>query len=129
VLLADDDRLALDAMRQALEDAGAQVTTADNAEAVRAHGDAAYDLYLFDLNLAGENGLRLLDELERRRGRRLDALVVTGATTSEFLNELRRSSRKWLTKPVTAAALVAGASGALTAVAQPDSRIVDVSHS
>lgn len=108
VLVADDEPLALDAMRQVLEDAGAIVTTADSAAAVRAHAREAFDLYVFDLNLERESGLRLIGEIERARGR-IPALIVTGATTPDLLEELRAAGRPWLTKPIQADALIAAA--------------------
>lgn len=108
VLVADDEPLALDAMRQVLEDAGAVVTAADSAAAVRTHAREAFDLYVFDLNLERESGLRLIEEIERSRGR-IPALIVTGATTPDLLEELRAAGRPWLTKPIQADALIAAA--------------------
>lgn len=113
VLLADDEPLALDAMRLTLEDAGATVTTASSGDEVRATDDGAFDLYMFDLNFGRDDGLELLEALERRRGAAVPALIVTGATTPEMLERLRAAGRSWLTKPVTVPALTAAAAEVL----------------
>jgi signal transduction histidine kinase/ActR/RegA family two-component response regulator len=109
ILLADDDPLVLDAMRRALEDAGAGVTAAATSEEARRKAQAgAYDLLILDLNLGRDNGLRILEELEAS-GLDAPGLIVTGATTPELLQQLRRAGRRWLTKPLTADEVAAAA--------------------
>ncbi len=110
ILVADNEDFARDAMRQAFEDAGALVEAASSAEAVRVLGAGPVDLYVFDLNLGAANGIDLLEELEQARGEALTALIVTGATTSDALAELKVSGREWLTKPASAADLTKAAS-------------------
>ena len=109
ILIADDEPLALDAMRRALSDAGAEVVAAGSGAAVEALAGRPFDLYVFDLNLGGDDGLGLLDEVERRRGGPAAALLVTGATTRDALARLRNSGRAWLTKPLAAAELISAA--------------------
>ena len=113
ILLADDEPLALDAMMLAFQDAGAEVTTARSAEQVRKLAAETFDVYVFDLNLGHDDGLRLLTELEQLKGEQLAALIVTGATTLEVLDQLRGAGRPWITKPITAAALTVAAAAAL----------------
>jgi signal transduction histidine kinase len=114
ILVADDEPLALDAMRHAFEDVGAQVTTAKSAEQVRKHADQAFDLYVFDLNLGRDDGLELLAEIEMAKGAPLAAFIVTGATTPEILGQLRQAGRHWVTKPITAKTLMTVASEVLS---------------
>jgi len=113
ILVADDEPLALDAMRRTLEDAGAEIVAVDSAAEVRARSAEPFDLYVFDLNLGQENGLQLLAELEAAGGGRIPSLIVTGATSRETLAELKAAGRAWVTKPVTVAAFTAAASRAL----------------
>ncbi|HYG28139.1 MAG TPA: ATP-binding protein, partial [Caulobacteraceae bacterium] len=115
ILVADDEPLALDAMKHAFEDAGAKVTTARSAAEARAHGGEAFDLYVFDLNLGRDDGLSLLSELEQTRGEPIAAFIVTGATTPDVLAQLRGAGRRWVTKPITAATLTSVASSVLSA--------------
>src|SRR5690606_31242612 len=100
---------ALDAMALALSDAGARVMpVASTAAALEALRDP-FDLHVLDLSLAGDSGLKLLQEIEARRGGPVPALIVTGSTSPGPLNALRQSGRPWLTKPVSDAQLIAAA--------------------
>lgn len=116
ILLVDDEPLVLDAMRIALEDAGATVVAAASGTEALAVAGRPFDLYVFDLALAGESGLDLLANIERRRGEAVRALIVTGSTSPEPLNALRRSGRTWITKPVSAVQLITAAADLLRGV-------------
>jgi CheY-like chemotaxis protein/anti-sigma regulatory factor (Ser/Thr protein kinase) len=105
LLVADDEPLALDAMAQALRDAGAQVTAVDSAQAARSRMTEAFDLYVFDFDLGPISAVDLLDATEQGAGAPPPALIVTGSTSPEVLNQLRTSGRDWISKPVDAATL------------------------
>lgn len=107
ILVADDEPLALDAMRRTLMDAGAEVTAASSAAAVEALLGRAFDLYVFDLNLGEDDGLALMEEIGSRRGTPLRGLIVTGATEPDALASLKNSGRRWLTKPISGEDLLA----------------------
>lgn len=109
ILLADDEPLALDAMRRTLSDAGAVVVTASSASAVEAQMKRAFDLYIFDLNFGESSGLSLLDRIERERKAQVRGLVVTGATAPDALTALKGEGRRWLTKPILGPDLLAAA--------------------
>lgn len=110
VLLVDDEPLVLDAMRIALEDAGALVVAAASAaEALAAAASRSFDLYIFDLALTGESGLDLAASVERGRGEPIRVLIVTGSTSPEPLKALRLSGRRWITKPVSSLNLITAA--------------------
>lgn len=113
ILVVDDEPLVLDAMRIALEDAGASVVVAGSAAEALAAAEQPFDLHVFDLSLAGANGLALLTSIEHRRGAAVRGLIVTGSTSPEPLNILRRSGRPWITKPVSSAQLIAAAADLL----------------
>jgi signal transduction histidine kinase len=109
ILIADDQALALDAMRLAFADAGAIVTTASTARQVRTLGQEPFDLYVFDLNLGRENGQDLLRELNQERSWPTPGLIVTGATTEDVLGRLRDMGQPWVNKPISAAKLIRAA--------------------
>jgi signal transduction histidine kinase len=109
ILVADDEPLSLDAMKHVFQDLGAAVTTGRSGEDIRSLRSERFDLHVFDLNLGRDDGLRLLDELEAHRNGPVRAMIVTGATTPEVLAALRRSGRRWITKPISAKELAAAA--------------------
>jgi signal transduction histidine kinase len=109
ILVADDEPLALDAMKHVFQDLGAAVTTGRSGEDIRGLRSERFDLHVFDLNLGRDDGLQLLDELEANGNGPVRAMIVTGATTSEVLGALRRSGRRWITKPISAEELAAAA--------------------
>jgi CheY-like chemotaxis protein/anti-sigma regulatory factor (Ser/Thr protein kinase) len=67
-----------------------------------------------DLNLDhASDGLAVLAEAERRLGRRLVAVMVTGSTDPATLERLERSGRPWLHKPVGADEIIEAINRAL----------------
>ena len=60
ILLADDDRGALDLVRRALEMDGHSVTTADDGNEALAHlGGATFDVLVTDVQMPGLDGIAL----------------------------------------------------------------------
>ena len=63
ILLMEDDAVLSDILLDFLRERWA-VDYAYNAEAVYAHlEEQEYDLFIFDINVVGQNGLELLEEL------------------------------------------------------------------
>jgi signal transduction histidine kinase len=106
VLLVDDDPLVRAALAREIADWGARITVVGSAEAALwALGSVAPDLAIVDRDLGrGSNGIELLAQLRARFGD-LPAIIVTGATDPQALDELRRSGTPWLTKPIDAEVL------------------------
>lgn len=109
VLVVEDEPEVRSALARLLGDWGMRVSEAgdaDGAEAALA-GQAPPDLVLADYNLGngGPNGLEVVRRIERRIGRRVPALVVTGATGPETLVTLKASGIPWATKPLEPASL------------------------
>ncbi len=106
VLLVDDDPLVRAALAREIADWGARITVVGSAEAALwALGSIAPDVAIVDRDLGrGNNGIELLAQLRARFGD-LPAIIVTGATDPQALDELRRSGTPWLTKPIDAAVL------------------------
>lgn len=108
ILVLDDDPAIRRALTQDLTDRGFTVEAPDDLKALDpyAFGKPAGIVIDLDLGLPAD-GLDLLAEAERRIGRRLPALLVTGSTNQEILNRLRASGRTWLHKPTSGDAIVA----------------------
>jgi CheY-like chemotaxis protein/anti-sigma regulatory factor (Ser/Thr protein kinase) len=106
VLLVDDDPLVRAALAREIADWGARITVVGSAEAALwALGSAPPDVAIVDRDLGeGTNGIELLALLRARFGD-VPAIIVTGATDPQALDELRRSGTPWMTKPLDAAVL------------------------
>ena len=100
VLVEDHDILRL-MLKQALEEAGHQVTALSCAEELEdeARGTAA-DIFLIDLNLPGEDGLSLTERV--RAAHPLAGLIVVTARSSlqDKLEGYARGADLYLGKPV-----------------------------
>lgn len=87
VLVVDDDPQALDFVQSALEQYGAQVTTARSAkEASDRFSARRPDVLVSDLAMPGHDGLELIQEirqLERQAGRHTPAAALTGLARSD----------------------------------------------
>lgn len=107
VLVEDHDILRL-MLKQALEEAGHQVTALSCAEELEdeARGTAA-DIFLIDLNLPGEDGLSLTERV--RAAHPLAGLIVVTArsTLQDKLEGYARGADLYLSKPVEAPELCA----------------------
>jgi two-component system, sensor histidine kinase len=106
VLLVDDDPLVRAALAREIADWGARITVVGSAEAALwALGSAPPDVAIVDRDLGeGTNGIELLALLRARFGD-VPAIIVTGATDPQALDELRRSGTPWMIKPLDAAVL------------------------
>lgn len=103
-----------DGLCQELRDRGIACWAPDQPERPDPARLAALDALVVDLNLgAGHDGLAILAEAERRVGRKLVAVMVTGSTDPLTLEQLERSGRPWLHKPVGADAIIAALGKAL----------------
>jgi len=103
LLLVDDDEIFLETLARSLRRRREDVLTARNAaEALAQLGSGSPDRVVLDLNLEGDSGLQLLQEL-RRRAPALRIVILTGygsiATTVEAM---RRGACNYLCKPATA---------------------------
>jgi signal transduction histidine kinase/CheY-like chemotaxis protein len=103
----DDEAAIRDGLCQELRDRGISCWAPEEPETPDPARLAAVDALVVDLNLgAGHDGLAILAEAERRAGRRLTAVMVTGSTDPQTLERLQRSGRPWLHKPVSADAII-----------------------
>lgn len=78
LLIVDDEVRFLDAMARRLAMRDFDVTTATNGpDALKAAGEARFDLALLDLKMPGMNGREVLEALKREH-RFLEVIILTG---------------------------------------------------
>ena len=105
ILVIEDDPIVLDAMTKALLDAGLDVRSGLDLEAVAARigtEDAgSVRCILSDYMLPGSlSGIEAVDLLRQRLGRNIPAILLTGDTSPERLKEARTSGLVVMHKPV-----------------------------
>ncbi len=106
ILVVDDDQLALEAMRQALADLGADVRSSAREADAEQLLDAGFAprLIVMDLRIDGEiAGIDIARRLRRRLVPPPPVIVVTGDTAPETLAVLQLSGFVWLIKPINPA--------------------------
>ena len=102
VVVVEDDALVADGLRNLLQELGAHVQYFPNAEAALAHeACATADFFITDYSLGGQrNGLEFLQAVQQTRPPRLRAVVITGETSTEFMQRVTSSPWPVLHKPV-----------------------------
>jgi signal transduction histidine kinase/ActR/RegA family two-component response regulator len=122
VLLVDDDVTILQALARELEAWGlAVIGAASPGEACALFGGMsppAVDLVLVDYDLrATMTGTELLDYLACKYGIAAPALVISGTSDPQVIQEVQNSGYPWLAKPVTTERLLQAMQDVLTAPA------------
>ena len=109
VVVVEDDALVADGLRSLLQALGVRVQYFPNAEEALAHeACAAADFYISDYSLGGQrNGLEFLQAVQQTRPQRVRAVVITGETSTEFMQRVASSPWPVLHKPVNFDKLVA----------------------
>lgn len=102
VVVVEDDALVASGLRSLLQELGARVQYFPNAEeALADEACAAADFYLSDYSLGGQrNGLEFLQAVQQTRPQRVRAVVITGETSTEFMQRVASSPWPVLHKPV-----------------------------
>lgn len=104
ILVIDDEREILDAMRTLLSKWGCEVITAESPEAaehVLREKEITPDLIVSDLRLRnGCTGVQALDNLRAQFGASIPGILVTGETVSEQLKLAKGSGYELLQKPL-----------------------------
>lgn len=111
-VLVEDDLIVAQATIAWLNVMGAQVTCFHSAEAALREIDAGcVDYYIVDYMLGGTlNGIEMLNRLQRKSGKRLKAVLVTGDTSGAFLRASVNFDWPVQYKPVNSSALLASLS-------------------
>lgn len=108
VVLVEDDLMISQAMVNLLELMDVKVRCFHNAEdALESAGIERADYYIADYMLGGEhNGIQFLNQLRQKRGNPVNAVLMTGDTSTDLI--LKAQSFDWpvLHKPVNIAKLI-----------------------
>jgi len=76
----------------------------------------ARDFYISDFVLPGRNGLQLLDEIQKRSGRAIKGILMTGETSPGRMELALASRWKILLKPTGLASLLSAMSDVASGV-------------
>jgi DNA-binding response OmpR family regulator len=109
ILLADNDKMLLQALKSELEKSGFAIASAeDGKKAVQILAGGVPDLVLSEVALPGVDGYALLKELRQsREGKLTPFLFLTSRCTREdVLKGIRQGADLYLTKPITSGELL-----------------------
>jgi len=108
LVVVDNDRGYATLLRSCLEAEGYEVALAGDVDAgLTCVAELAADLVILDLNLSGQSGFDLLEEL-RAAGNDVPVLILTGSSTDEDKERgFDLGADDYLTKPVTTRGLLA----------------------
>ncbi|MFA5550415.1 MAG: response regulator transcription factor [Trueperaceae bacterium] len=120
LLLVEDDPTVRELVTHHLEQAGFAVVAAESAEAAWPHVEDA-DLLVLDWMLPGESGVELLARLRAGPHARKPVLMLTArAQEAARVEGLERGADDYLTKPFSAAELVARVRALIRRVRPPE---------
>ncbi|HEU0187765.1 MAG TPA: CHASE domain-containing protein [Gallionellaceae bacterium] len=108
-ILVEDDVLVSQAMLNWLEGMGAEVKCFHSAEDALHHASIDYaDYFIVDYMLGGTlNGIQFLNKVRQKVGRPIQAVVVTGDTSSAFIRHAVECDWPVLHKPINTSQLIA----------------------
>lgn len=108
ILLLEDDLNLRDTIEEELEEAGFQLTSTDTSEEViELTYEEKFDLYLFDVNVIGMNGFKLLEAL-REAGDETPTIFLTSKNkTTDVIEGFDVGASDYLKKPFDIDELIA----------------------
>ena len=107
-VVVEDDKLVSQGLVAWLEGVGAEVHCFHSAEkALRHTGIEHADCYIVDYMLEGAlNGIEFLNRLRRISGRHINAVIVTGDTSNDFIRDAKGFGWPVLHKPIHTSELI-----------------------
>ena len=100
ILIADDDNLVREAVRQILVMFGYEVTSFDNGQSVVDAVDDSFDVIILDINMPGMDGFETLQALNARE-LEIPVLFLTGAGSMDYaIKALGLGAYDFITKPI-----------------------------
>jgi two-component system response regulator GlrR len=114
LLIVDDDRNLLELMKMRLESSGYLVVAALDGDTAKKESTAqVFDLAILDLQLEGQDGITLMEELHRGNPG-MPAIILTAHGSIESAVEaMKRGAYTYLTKPFDARELILNVEHAL----------------
>jgi signal transduction histidine kinase len=104
VLLVEDDELILSTMRDLLGKWGCNVFAASSLDSAMSHVGSLVnhlDLIVADYRLRNNTtGIQIIDKLEKALNRKIPAVIVTGDTSPQILQNILQNGRYVIHKPV-----------------------------
>ncbi|MBU1424862.1 MAG: PAS domain S-box protein [Gammaproteobacteria bacterium] len=108
IVVLEDDGLVAEGLISLLQGAGAEVLHFPNAEEALENCDIAADYFVADYSLGMKlTGAEFLQEMQRRAGNPIKGVIVTGETSSMFMEGITGLPWPVLHKPVNFAKLAA----------------------
>ncbi|MDX1352327.1 MAG: response regulator [Thiomicrorhabdus sp.] len=103
VLIVDDDEFFLSILSRSLELENWQIVSASNSEqALKEVAQQQFDYAILDLNLDGQSGLNLMEQLLTQQPL-CQVLILTGyASVATAVEAMRLGAKDYLCKPATA---------------------------
>ena len=86
ILLMEDDAVLSDILLDFLEDSWSVEYAYDSRAVYKKLEETKYDLFIFDINVPGKNGLELLQEL-REYNNTTPAIIITAYTDTQYLKK------------------------------------------
>lgn len=122
VVVVEDDALVAQAMISMLEGMGGEVKCFHRAEEALHYADIEYaDYHIVDYMLGGtHNGIQFLNLLRQKRGKPINAVLMTGDTSSNLIRKAETLDWPVLYKPVNVSKLISSLSEQ-DRIAQPQS--------
>ena len=114
ILLVDDEKSILHALRGILEDEGYSVSTAEEGEtALAVLEDVEPDLVLLDIWLPGRDGMRILEEI-KTRWPHIPVIMISGHGTIELaVGAVKKGAFDFIEKPLSLEKVLLTAQNAL----------------
>ena len=101
ILVAEDDKQALRALTELLEDEGYAVEAVDDGDAAAALLDAqSFDVALLDIRMPGLDGLSLLGKLAEREDRPATLVMTAYGASSIAIEAMKLGAYDYLAKPL-----------------------------
>ena len=101
ILLVDDDAVFLRTLSRSLQRKGLLVDMAEcGSVALSCVEDQPYDLILLDLNLAGESGLVLLQDIKLKNPDASVVMLTAYASIATAVEAIKKGAENYLCKPV-----------------------------
>jgi PAS domain S-box-containing protein len=100
ILVVDDEKIVRDLLKEALEDDGHEICTAENAvETITLLDEHDFDVAILDINLPGLSGMVLLEEVSKSSPRTRVIMMTGDPTLETAAQSVKSGAFDYLIKP------------------------------